>query len=81
MLNEFGFGSLDLKKEDFTSDGSIIQLGFPPKKIDILTSLSGVNRNEVYKSREKEFCSDIPVFFIGRNEIIKNKLSLGRQKD
>lgn len=38
-LEKFGFGSLDLKPGDFLESDQIIQLGYPPNRIDILTTL------------------------------------------
>lgn len=38
-LDQFGFGALDLKASDFTVPDQIIQLGYPPRRIDILTPL------------------------------------------
>ena len=47
----FGFGSLDLKAADFTIPDPIIQLGYPPRRIDILTTLPGVEFSECYPAR------------------------------
>ena len=38
-VNEFGFSSFNLKVEDFTKSGNVIQLGYPPLRIDLLTKL------------------------------------------
>ena len=46
-LGEFGFGALGLSVKDFTQPGQILQLGYPPSRIDILTSISGVDWNEI----------------------------------
>ena len=42
VLNQFGFGQLALHPEDFTTQGQVVQLGRPPNRIDLLTSISGV---------------------------------------
>ena len=42
-LNEFGFGSLNFSESDFTSPDNIVQLGVPPVRVDIMTSLTGVS--------------------------------------
>ncbi len=39
-LDEFGFGSLGLKVEDFTAPDKVVQLGVAAVRIDIVTSLS-----------------------------------------
>jgi len=55
-LKEFGFGSLGLKTDDFTTEENVIQLGYSPVRIDILTSISGLTFEEVDKGKE-EVCT------------------------
>ncbi|AEI14061.1 hypothetical protein Flexsi_0373 [Flexistipes sinusarabici DSM 4947] len=80
-LREFGFGSLDLKMNDFTTTDNVIQLGYAPVRIDILTSISGLTFEEVDKGKEEGMYGDVPVYFIGKNEYIRNKRKIGRFKD
>ncbi|TYT74385.1 nucleotidyl transferase AbiEii/AbiGii toxin family protein [Desulfobotulus mexicanus] len=80
-LNDFGFGSAGLKTEDFTNKDNIVQLGYPPVRIDIITSISGVAWEDAYKSREKGKYGDVPVYYIGRDQYIINKRASGRKKD
>ncbi len=80
-IKEFGFESLDLTVEDFSSQEKVIQLGVPPVRIDILTSLTGVTWEQISSNRAKGKYGDIPVYFIGKNELVANKKSLGRHKD
>jgi len=80
-LEEFGFSSADLKKEDFTSHNKVIQLGAPPVRVDIITSLTGVSWEEAIASKIKGSYGEVPVFFIGRDEFINNKRAIGRNKD
>ena len=51
-LERFGFGSIGLKEKDFAVEGFTIQLGREPRRIDILTSISGANFAEVWEKRE-----------------------------
>jgi hypothetical protein len=44
-LDEFGFGSVGLKAADFEEEGKVVQLGFPPVRVDIITSITGVTWN------------------------------------
>jgi len=81
VLKDFGFEGLGLVKEDFTKPDSVIQLGFPPVRIDILTSISGINFDEAYKNRIKAKLGNEKVFFISKNDLIKNKAATGRTKD
>ena len=50
-LNEFGFGSLDLTPDDFLESDQIIQLGYPPNRIDILTTLKDLKFEDCYEVR------------------------------
>ena len=49
-LNEFGFGSLGINKQDLTQDDQVLQLGYPPIRIDIMTSIDGVNFDEAFNN-------------------------------
>ena len=80
-LDQFGFGSLELKTEDFTTSGQIIQLGVPPARIDIITSISGVSWDEAEGVKIAGNCGGVPVYFIGREQFITNKQATGWQKD
>lgn len=80
-LGDFGFGSLGLKSKDFQAPDQVIQLGVPPVRIDILTSLSGITWNEAYQGKKPGSYGDVPVFFIGKTEYVKNKKAIGRKKD
>ena len=50
-LHQFGFSSLDLKEEDFFAEQAVIQLGFPPARIDLMVAVSGVEFASAYQSR------------------------------
>jgi hypothetical protein len=81
VLKEFGFGSLDLDKSDFQQPDQVIQLGVPPVRVDLLTSLTGVPWQQAYSGKVKAAYGDVPVYFLGRSEFIANKKALGRKKD
>jgi hypothetical protein len=81
VLKEFGFGSAGLSINDFLAPQKTVQLGYPPVRIDILTSISGVSWEEASKGKVRGNYGDIPVYFIGRDQYIANKKSIGRKKD
>lgn len=81
VLGDFGFGSLGLQAKDFLVPDQIVQLGREPNRIDLLTGISGVDWNEAWDSRVEGEMSAIPVFFLGREAYIKNKLASGRPQD
>ena len=81
VLTEFGFeGELDLESA-LTEPGKIIQLGRPPNRIDLLTSISGVDFDEAARGCVTVSMDGIPVKLIGRQALLKNKRSTGRTRD
>lgn len=80
-LDEFGFGSIGLTVEDFTQPGRIVQLGYPPNRIDILTSLQGVTFEEAWSGRAAGTYGSQEVFYLGKSELIRNKRSVARPQD
>jgi len=81
VLNKFGFTGVSVSIEELIQPEKIIQLGLPPQRIDILTSIDGVNFNEAWERRIVDSFGDIPVFIISLKDLIKNKSSSGRIKD
>ena len=81
VLSEFGFNSLEFKKEDFLSSNKIIQLGNPLFRIDILTSIDGVDFNEAWDRKIVAKYGDQNIYFISKEDLIKNKTASGRKKD
>ncbi len=80
-LKDFGFGSVGLTPADFNKPGQIIQLGVPPVRIDIVTSITGVSWEEAESNQVKGNYGDIRVQYIGREQLIVNKKAVGRKKD
>jgi hypothetical protein len=77
----FGFASLGIQQADLVKEDQIIQLGFRPARIDIATSISGVNFEEVWKSHVIGNLGELSVRYIGYDALIKNKRASGRPKD
>jgi len=80
-LTEFGFAGLDLTVDDFTAPDRVVQLGYTPVRVDILSALTGVSWDEVAAGRVEGEYGGLPVPFIGRAEFIQNKKALGRHRD
>jgi len=80
-LAEFGFGSLNLTTDDFTSLDRVVQLGYPPYRIDIITSISGVEFDSAWANRLVVDVDGMQVPFIGRDDLLTNKRATGRPKD
>ena len=80
-LAEFGFASVGLAAEDFTRPDHVIQLGVPPVRIDLITSLTGVSWEETVAGKIAGSYGDVPVHYIGRGQFIANKRATGRKRD
>lgn len=79
-IGDFGMKSLSLTEHDILS-GNIIQLGYPPVRIDILTILDGLTADEIWASRQQGSFGKQLVYYLGKAAFIKNKRSTGRLKD
>ena len=80
-LDEFGFGSLGLAVEDFSTKGNIIQLGYEPVRIDLLTSMKGLDFADIWASRIQGPYGKQTVNFIDRRNLIKSKKISNRAQD
>jgi hypothetical protein len=82
-LAEFGapLRERGVAESDFTEPGMVYQIGLPPRRIDVLTQISGVSFDEAWTSRAEGTVDGFAVAFIGRDALIKNKRASGRDKD
>lgn len=81
VLQRFGFASFGPRAEDFLQEHKVVQLGFPPQRIDVLTGLTGVEAEELWTTRETGELDGLPVFFLARSIFVKNKRAVGRTRD
>ncbi len=80
-LEQFGFSSLGLQIQDFLTPDQIIQLGYPPNRIDLLTNIDGVVFEDCYPLRLEVSIDDVVVTFIDLENLKKNKKASGRLQD
>jgi predicted nucleotidyltransferase len=80
-LAQFGFGSLELSAEDFNTPDRIIQLGYPPNRIDIITTPNGVDFTVCYDAKVEVKIDGITTNFIDLNNLKLNKKASGRLQD
>lgn len=80
-LRQFGFGTLDITLSDLTTPGRVIQLGYEPNRIDLMTSISGLTFDEAWQTRVTGEIDGLPVALIGRAALLRNKETSGRAKD
>jgi predicted nucleotidyltransferase len=81
VLEAFGFGGLQIGISDLTAPDKILQLGRPPNRIDILTSISGVDFEVAWASRVHATLDGEAVAFLALDEVIRNKQASNREKD
>ena len=80
-LGDFGFGSFDLKVEDFIESDEIFQMGSPPFRIDVLTVIDGVQFDVCAARKVTVDYDGISTQFIGLTDLLQNKRASGRPKD
>jgi len=80
-LAQFGFGSLGLRAEDFLEADQIIQLGYPPARIDLLTTVPGVEFETCYASRVQVEIDNVTINFIDLDNLKRSKRAAGRLQD
>jgi len=80
-LAEFDAPIEDLQPSDFAETTAFFTMGLPPTRIDIMFDLNGVDVEQVWERRVDGMFGDVPVHFIGRDDLIANKESVGRLQD
>lgn len=73
--------AMGVTQGDFTRPDQVIQIGLPPRRIDVLTAISGVPFEEAWPERVTHDVQGLAVPFIGRAALVKNKRAAGRAKD
>ena len=81
VVQKFGFGETGLTAADFLKPHQIIQLGYPPLRIDLLTSIDGVSFGTAWKRRVKGKFGRPGVWYISKRDLIRNKRATGRTRD
>jgi predicted nucleotidyltransferase len=80
-LNDFGFDSLGLTEQDFLNPVNVFQLGYPPVRIDLAMSISGVEFDSCFTHKVVTEIDGISVNFIGLEDLKVNKRASGRYID
>jgi hypothetical protein len=80
-LSDFGFGTVGLSEDDFKKPNQVVQLGVPPIRIDLITSISGVTWKDAYSGSVSADLDEVSTRFIGRKEFVINKRATARKKD
>lgn len=80
VLQAFGFGSLGLTARDFDAD-TVVQLGQPPRRIDLMTGIDGVEFAPCWARRDTVSLGGLLLNLIGLEDFKANKRAAGRLKD
>ena len=80
-LKAFGMASLGLTVQDLTNPDMIIQIGYPPNRLDIITAISGVAFQDAYPRRQVVRYKDLAFPVLSLQDLKTNKAATGRGKD
>ncbi len=80
-LADFGAPTESISPADFTEPGTVFQIGVAPRRIDILTSLTGLRFETAWKSRRRARYGRIPIHLLSERDFVTNKRALGRTRD
>jgi hypothetical protein len=80
-LVAFGAPLADLALEDLHTPDVVFQIGLPPARIDLLTSISGVEFSTAWRNRMQIDVENLNIGCLGREDFIRNKRATGRPKD
>ncbi|HVE72139.1 MAG TPA: nucleotidyltransferase [Thermoanaerobaculia bacterium] len=80
-LTAFGMGGLGISESDLVESNRVVQLGYPPNRIDLLTSISGVDFDTAWQAHVQTVMDDQPVRVIGWDALLRNKRASGRRQD
>jgi len=73
--------SMGISQDDLAVQGTVIQIGLPPRRIDLLTRLSGLEFDKAWPNRVSVPLDQFEIPFLGRDDLIRNKRAAGRPKD
>ena len=73
--------TLGISRADFSRRDQVVQIGVPPRRIDVLTTISGVEFDDAWPQRVLHAVGTLQVPFIGRDALVRNKRASGRAKD
>jgi predicted nucleotidyltransferase len=80
-LVQFGAPLDALTQKDLTSDDVVFQIGVAPSRIDLLTTIGGVEFADAWARRTQVELWGLDVPVIGRDDLIRNKRAAGRERD
>lgn len=67
--------------EDFTTEGTVYQMGLPPRRIDVATAIDAVDFETAWTGRAEQVVDGLRLPFLGLRELVRNKRATGRARD
>lgn len=80
-MTVFGAPLHEIDETTFTTPGVVFQIGVAPRRIDIITTISGVGFNDAYQQRQIVEMEDMSIPILSLGDLIRNKRATGRDKD
>ena len=81
VLEEFGFSSLGISKEDLLQVDAVIQIGIRPLRIDLMNEIAGISFDDAFSERKEISRENVIINFIGLNHLLESKKIAGRKQD
>jgi hypothetical protein len=80
-LAGFGISEASMDANTFSEQGRIVRMGSPPLMIELINAVGGVTFAHIWKNRVQGTYGDVPVCFISRIDLLRNKKAAGRPQD
>lgn len=80
-IDEFGMGSLGLTVSDLQTDASVVQLGLPPNRIDLITGIADLSFQDAYARHERIEIDGVSIRYTSKNDLVATKKVAGRLQD
>lgn len=80
-LKDFGFGNVEISMDDLLDPDKVIQLGYPPLRIDLLTAIANIQFKKAWGRKVIAKYGRQRVYFIGKHDLIVSKKAAGRKRD
>lgn len=80
-LAAFGAPLQTIREDDFVKPGVVFQIGIAPRRIDIITAISGVEFDRAYEHRQTIELEGLPIAVLSYDDLVTNKRATGRDKD
>ncbi|MBF9253930.1 hypothetical protein I2I11_11555 [Pontibacter sp. 172403-2] len=80
-LQAFGYNEQQVNLQDLTTPDIVVQLGYPPNRIDLVTGLAGVDFDTCWNNKASLPFGDVAAYFISLKDLKRNKKASARQQD